>query len=516
MATGRLAHRSNSATSLSQYFHDFPHPDQSSLNFCNSFWGPNDCGVEVLFARMRGAARTMTELREFWRERIAIEVEYVKKLAKLAQRPLGRDEIGFIAGSSDEAAFPASGFRSALDKLRSETDAQAAQHVTFVHTMKRELEQASSAFIGKQNNHEMTFQAAIEKCYKTKQFQERNVEKARRKYEADSALVDSYTAQLSLPQDNIVDDIQAKLERAEREAQARRKDYQNFTRTLEDTCKRWEGEWKTYCDQCQDLEDERLEFIKDNVWAYANAVSTVCVSDDESCERIRVNLEELDVDTELANFVNDYGTGSMISPPMTSVRQEQSNAIDGPKQKMAKFLRISVRGVVSSTLPTSSIGLVGGGITDPGWAPLAISSSGGEESHDSNPGDSPPLPPLPLTPPFAPLNVPSIPPTSEAPENNVNSDPPHESDVGLNASAQADSEGHPGGRLWDLISISRWIDNIQTGFLAPNRRDIAKLLTISLLIGVVGILISEHNVHSVVFVPKTNTRTADGPPCCNH
>ena len=46
-----------------------PGPGQSSIDFCNSFWGLNDCGVEVLFARMRGAARTMEELRGFWRER---------------------------------------------------------------------------------------------------------------------------------------------------------------------------------------------------------------------------------------------------------------------------------------------------------------------------------------------------------------------------------------------------------------------------------------------------------------
>ena len=37
--------------------------------FCNSFWGPNDAGVDILFARMRGAAGTMEELRDFWKER---------------------------------------------------------------------------------------------------------------------------------------------------------------------------------------------------------------------------------------------------------------------------------------------------------------------------------------------------------------------------------------------------------------------------------------------------------------
>lgn len=32
------------------------------------------------------------------------------------------------------------------------------------------------------------------------------------------------------------------------------------------------------------MEEERIEFIKDNMWGYANAVSTVCVADDEvSC-----------------------------------------------------------------------------------------------------------------------------------------------------------------------------------------------------------------------------------------
>lgn len=214
----------------------------------------------------------------------------------------------------------------------------------------------------------------------------------------------------------------------------------------------------------------------------------------QSCERIRVNLEELDVDTEIDNFVKDYGTGSMMSQPVTYMRQGQGDAIDGPKQKMAKFLRISVHGVVSSTQPTSSIGLLGGGVTEPGWTHVPMSSGGGEQSHNSNLGDSPPLPPLPLTPPVAPLSVSSTSSLSEAQENNVNSDPHHESDVGLEASVQADSQGHPGGRLRDLIGISRWIDNIQTGFLAPNRRDIAKLLTISLLIGIVGILISGHNV----------------------
>jgi hypothetical protein len=64
------ARRQASTTSLSKYARaGSPDPAARSLDYCNAFWGPSDAGVDVLFARMRGAARTMEELRNFWKER---------------------------------------------------------------------------------------------------------------------------------------------------------------------------------------------------------------------------------------------------------------------------------------------------------------------------------------------------------------------------------------------------------------------------------------------------------------
>ena len=65
----------------------------------------------------------------------------------------------------------------ALDTLRVETDKQAGSQLTLAQTMRRELEQPSTDFMGKQNNHKKTFQANIEKSYKAKQTQEKYVEK---------------------------------------------------------------------------------------------------------------------------------------------------------------------------------------------------------------------------------------------------------------------------------------------------------------------------------------------------
>lgn len=121
----------------------------------------------------------------------------------------------------------------------------------------------------------------IEKNYKAKQTQESYVEKARQKYETDCMRINSYTAQATLQQGKELEKIHLKLERAQQTVGANKRDFANFARALGDTARQWEVDWKAFCDSCQDLEDDRLEFMKDNLWAFANAVSTVCVSDDE-------------------------------------------------------------------------------------------------------------------------------------------------------------------------------------------------------------------------------------------
>ena len=111
--TAMSARRQPSTTSLARFARaGSPDPNVPSLDYCNNFWGIADGGVEVLFARMRGAARTMEELRNFWKERCVVwrpartfthhlnsallEEDYAKRLAKLAKTTVGRDEIGSV------------------------------------------------------------------------------------------------------------------------------------------------------------------------------------------------------------------------------------------------------------------------------------------------------------------------------------------------------------------------------------------------------------------------------------
>jgi hypothetical protein len=108
------ARRQSSTTSLAKYARvNSPDLANRSFDFCNAFWGLGEGGVDVLFARMRGAARTMEELKNYWKERYfsavlgrdglahrrirsSIEEEYAKRMSKLAKMTLGKDEIGCV------------------------------------------------------------------------------------------------------------------------------------------------------------------------------------------------------------------------------------------------------------------------------------------------------------------------------------------------------------------------------------------------------------------------------------
>lgn len=104
---------------------------------------------------------------------------------------------------------------------------------------------------------------------------------AREKYAQDCHRINSYTAQTSLSQGRELDRVASKLEKYQGNIGVNERDFANFVRSLAQTTRAWEDEWRSFCDQLQDLEEERVDFLKDVAWTYANAISSVCVTDDE-------------------------------------------------------------------------------------------------------------------------------------------------------------------------------------------------------------------------------------------
>jgi hypothetical protein len=267
----------------------------------NNFWGKDDAGVAPLLDRMHNAKTTSDELKSFYTARAKIEDDYAKALLSLARKPLGTSETGTL--------------RMSLDVLRSEVESMGKAHGTIAGQMKSELEEPLVAFNGGIKERKKIVQGGIEKLLKTKNQQTMAVNKARDRFEQDCLKIKGYLAQGHMVMGQEERKNKAKLEKTQIQMSANSSEYETAVKVLEETTGRWNREWKAACDKFQDLEEERLDFFKSSLWSFANIASTVCVSDDQSCEKVRLSLEDCEVEKDICNFIKDSGTGQEIPDP---------------------------------------------------------------------------------------------------------------------------------------------------------------------------------------------------------
>jgi hypothetical protein len=298
------------------------------LSFSNHFWGKQENGVNVLLTHFNNTKQTAEEIKAFYKERAAIEEDYAKRLIALSRKSLGAHEVGTL--------------KTALDDIRLTTETLGKTHSNAASQFKVELEDPLTAFNSTLRTRRKAIHQLMEKLTKAKVNQQQVVDRAREKYEADCLKLNGYSAQQNLLLGKELERNNQKLEKVMISIESNKRDYQNSLRSLAEITERWTNEWKVSCDKLQDLEEERVGFFKTNLWGYTNIVSTVCVSDDEGCENIRVALEKCDVNTDFEALINQRGTGSEIMEPPEFIDYAVGETHDKPKKfSIAQFARVS-------------------------------------------------------------------------------------------------------------------------------------------------------------------------------
>ncbi|KAI5788468.1 hypothetical protein EDC01DRAFT_660224 [Geopyxis carbonaria] len=269
-----------------------------ALSFANNFWGKEDAGVGPMLQRMHDAKTTCEELKGFYSARNAIEDEYARKLLALSKKPLGSVESGSL--------------KTSLDVLRLEVESMAKAHQNIAGQFKTECEEQLTAFSGAMRERRKIVQGGIEKLLKLKMQQTQTVNKTRDRYEQDCLKIKGYIAQGHMVMGQEEKKNKTRLEKAQIALTGSSAEYEAAIKALEDTTGRWNRDWKQACDKFQDLEEERIEFLKASCWMFANIQSTVCVSDDASCEKMRIALEECDIEKDIVTFITEKATGQEI------------------------------------------------------------------------------------------------------------------------------------------------------------------------------------------------------------
>lgn len=298
-----------------------------STHWVNNFWGKDDAGYHQLMQRLQGSKQTCDELRHFYKERMAIEQDYAKKLNSLAHRALGSNETGDM--------------KQSMETVRSTTKATAATHETVARQINEQLLGPLVAFTNSMKNRNRTTEDMMAQLTKAKNSQNNSTEKTRGRYLAECNKISGFQAQQNLLMGKELDKNDQKLDRATYQVEGFQRQYQDGLKALAQSIEVWNAEWRVSCDKLEQIEEERLTFTKSNLWAFANAISAACVAVDEGCESVRTSLERCDPARDLELFSKEHGTGSQIQDPPEFVNflQGFSRDSDGDEGRyhMANF-----------------------------------------------------------------------------------------------------------------------------------------------------------------------------------
>ncbi|KAK3752550.1 hypothetical protein QZH41_013415, partial [Actinostola sp. cb2023] len=223
-------------------------------------------GFDNLCRRLRDGNQTCQDFEEFMRQRADVEERYGKSLIRLARLSEAKDEIGYVF-------YPSK-----------------THGILFV-----------------------TVEEIVKRAQKMKKTHYDNTMKYKRSYEQkcrDQGAVDDALKKSHSLASKDDERLRSKLGRAKTAAEQADAAYQNSVRSLEEARVSWEYEMTICCNVSQDLEQERIAYLRNEMWIYTNLCSITCVKDDEMYENTRKSLELCDVDTDIKLFISMKQTGS--------------------------------------------------------------------------------------------------------------------------------------------------------------------------------------------------------------
>lgn len=136
-----------------------------SQKYADNFWSSDDSGYNAMMKRMSSNKHVCERLLSYFRERISIEDEYAKKMAKLAKMPIAEDEETTMKDS--------------LNSVLIETEAIVNAREEMITKMKTQLEQALTNFASSLRERRKQIQLPTDKLHKTLLNHQQQIEKVR-------------------------------------------------------------------------------------------------------------------------------------------------------------------------------------------------------------------------------------------------------------------------------------------------------------------------------------------------
>ncbi|KAI0462107.1 hypothetical protein LJB42_004194 [Komagataella kurtzmanii] len=273
-------------------------PVPTDGTYANNFWGKNDHGSQIVIDQLNKSRKSCEELYSYYKEKIQLEEEYSRKLGSLSKKYLGSEEFGSL--------------KDALHTLTLESRQIAASHLAEADQISTQVSGPLETFISSWNAKRKPVELNLEKICKYRSVVTQKLEHSKKKYLADCQKLQGYQSQKMLADGRELEKLEAKIPKLKVNLNHHRRQYYEYVKELTELNEMWIREWGLASVTLQQLEEERIKFIKSNIWTFANVISTTCLSDDSSAENVRVSLEKCESKQVIQEFVDLKATGSTI------------------------------------------------------------------------------------------------------------------------------------------------------------------------------------------------------------
>ncbi|XP_056463796.1 proline-serine-threonine phosphatase-interacting protein 1-like [Gadus chalcogrammus] len=276
------------------------------LLFKDAFWGRDFTsreGYDTLIDRLKDGRQICKDVQELIKMRAQAEEQYGKELVLIAHKARGLKEIGTL--------------RASFDQLKAHIENIGNFHIHLSNVLEEEVKRIE-IFQEKQKAQRKKFESIMEKLMKTKsswykKTMESKKNSKQRCQEATEAenLAAKMAATSSTPK--IIEKAYQKVQHCKQTAAESESLYLGNIVHLENVRQDWIGTHQSTCEVFQQLESDRISFLRCVLWDHCNHFSMQCVKDDEIYEDVRKGLEKCEISTDNNLFIQTKSTSS--SPP---------------------------------------------------------------------------------------------------------------------------------------------------------------------------------------------------------
>ncbi|GCC28038.1 growth arrest-specific protein 7 isoform X1 [Chiloscyllium punctatum] len=306
---GSPTRRQNKESTITINCVTFPHPDtmpeqqllkRDDWSYCDYFWADKKdpqsnstiAGFDIILVKQLKGKQMQKEMAEFIRERIKIEEDYAKNLAKLSQSPLAGLEEGTLGESWTQVK------KSLAD--------EAEVHLKFSSKLQSEVEKPLLSFRENFKKDMKKFDHHISDLRKQLSTRYATVEKARKALAERQKDLEFKTQQL---ENKSTYKTEEDIKKARRKSTQAGDDLTRCVDLYNQTQSKWFEEMVTTTLELERLEVERIEMIRQHLCQYTQLRHETDMFNQSTIEPVDKLLQKVDPNRDRESWVKEHKTG---------------------------------------------------------------------------------------------------------------------------------------------------------------------------------------------------------------